>query len=476
MKFMDLPSLGLPAGSLTIWRAHAPDLSGSPWATDPRRASHGQEARITDALETTGEGDPSPSWLGCTFDLPAELDDNAFATALRHWTDRHETLRSHLTRCKPNTALQRKTLPPGVVGIHHSKVGGFTDGRILARYLETLFDREASPLNWPAYVCATICHATATTVCLAADHSVTDGDSTLRIPHEIHALYTTALALLSDKPPPAPLPPVASYLDFAEAERTAAAVLTTEHKSIVRWQQFVTDAGGRLPTFPLPVGKASNALATQPGGYAELLNASDAHAFERVCRAAGGDSFSGLLACLAKVGHEITGSNAFRTMIPFHTRMDSSRFSLGWYVGMGPMAFRLSATDSFIEAVRAAVAGLDGVKDLAQIPLPRVAELLGYPLRDPFMVSYSDFRRTPGARHWNAWRAAVLRSRSTDPEEVCLWAGRGRDGLVVSYRHPATDLAGIAVPRYVARAKQLLVSVARTTCWPSAPATGEHGP
>jgi mycolipenoyl-CoA---2-(long-chain-fatty acyl)-trehalose mycolipenoyltransferase / long-chain-acyl-CoA---trehalose acyltransferase len=114
------------------------------------------------------------------------------------------------------------------------------------------------------------------------------------------------------------------------------------------------------------------------------------------------------------------------------------------------------------------------VKDLAQVPMPRVAELLGQPLRDPFMVSYSDFRRTPGARHWNTWRTVVLRSRCTDPDEVCLWIVRGRDGLVVSYRHPATDQAGIAVPHYVARAKQLLVSVASTSHWPTAPTDGEH--
>lgn len=482
MKFTDLPSLSLSPGRLTVWRARAPRMSDATWAADPRPASHVQEAHITYALEAAGEGPLPPSWLGCAFDLPAELDADAFATALRGWIDRHETLRSHLTLSSRSThsthstgsgRLQRKTLPTGAVSIHPSTAGDFTDGRELARYLEELFDDEAAPLDWPGYLCATISRPEATTVCLAADHTLMDGYSTLLTAYEIHTLYAAARATHDGKHTPRPLPPTSSYLDFAEAERTAADALSADHESIVRWRRFVTEAGDRLPAFPVPVGDVSGSPAAQPGGYAELLDASAAHAFDQVCRAAGGDAFSGLLACLAKLGHEITGSDEFRTMAPFHTRTGPSRSSIGWYVGMGPVAFRLSATDSFAEALRSAVSGLEGVKDLARIPFPRVAELLGRPLHDPFMVSYADLRRAPGSRHWNIWRTVILRSRSTDPDDVYLWIQRTHDGLSVSYRHPATDSAVIAVPQYVARTKHLLACVASTARWPATPHTGD---
>lgn len=294
-----------------------------------------------------------------------------------------------------------------------------------------------------------------------------DGYSLLLTAYEIQTLYAVALAASTGEPVPFPLPPTASYLDFAAAERNAADTLTTDHESIVRWRRFVTEAGGCLPAFPVPVSDVSGRPAAQPGGYAELLDASTTHAFDRVCRAAGGDSFSGLLACLAKVGQEITGSDSFRTMAPFHTRAGLSRSAIGFYVGMSPIAFPLDAADSFAEAVRSAVSGLDGVKELAQIPFPRVTELLGQALHDPFMVSYGDLRRAPGARNWNTWRTAMLRSRSTDPDDVYFWFIRTHDGLFVSYRHPATDAAEIAVPQYVARTRHLLASVASTGCWPT---------
>ncbi|MFK4099850.1 hypothetical protein ACI2L1_07170 [Streptomyces sp. NPDC019531] len=43
---------------------------------------------------------------------------------------------------------------------------------------------------------------------------------------------------------------------------------------------------------------------------------------------------------------------------------------------------------------------------------------------------------------------------------------RTHDGLSVSYRHPATGPAGVAVPHYVARAQHLLTSVTTAGHWP----------
>ncbi|WP_018240248.1 condensation domain-containing protein [Ensifer sp. BR816] len=453
-------------------------MSEAIWAADLRRASHVQEAHIANALEAAGEASLPPSWLGTVFDLPAELDADAFAAALCDWTDRHEALRSDLSlppRSTPGGRLHRRTLPPRAVSIHRSAAADFTDGRRLARYLEDLFDAEVGPLGWPAYICATISRPKATTVCLAADHILMDGYSICTTAYEIHTLYDAALAARDGKTVPPALPPAASYLDFAEAERTEADMLTADDESIARWRHFLAEAGGCLPEFPVPVSDVSGSSAAQPSGYIELLDATAAHAFDTVCRKAGGDTFSGLLACLAKAGHEISGSGEFRTMVPFHTRTTPFRSSIGWYVGMGPVAFPLAATDSFSKAVNRAASNLDWSRNLARIPIPRVADLLGQPLRDPFMVSYMDLRRTPGARDWNTWQVLTLRSRSTDPDEVCLWIVRTFGGLAANYRHPASGPAGIAVPDYMARTKHIVASVASTACWPGTPhRTGDH--
>ena len=467
MKITDMSSFNLPPGRLTVWRACAPCMTDAAWGSDGRRASYVQEAHLTYARETAAAGALPPSWLGCAFDLPAELDADAFATALCDWINRHENLRSHLApsaHAMPRGALQRRTLPVEAVHVTSGTEGDFTDGRALTQYLEDLFDRETSPLGWPAYVFATVSRPDATTVLIATDHVLTDGYSTLRSAHEIHTLYTAALTTHDGKPA---LPPVTvSYPDFAEAERSTADALTAEHESIVRWRRFVTEAGGRLPVFPVPVSDTSGSPAAQPCGYIKLLDEPAARAFDYACRQAGGDSFSGLLACLAKVGHDSAGTSEFRTMSPFTTCADSSR-SIGWYVGMGPIAFRLTSTDSFAIVLRSAIAALDGVKALACIPMSRVEQLLGMPLCDPFMVSYSDFRRMPGARHWNTWRTVILRSRTNAPDDVYFWVFRTHDGLFINYRHPATHQAYVAVPDYVARTKHLMASVASTARWPS---------
>lgn len=469
MKFSDIPSLGMPPGRLTVWRATASPAAG--WAADPRPVSHVQEAHIAYAMASAEDGPLPPSWLGIAFDLPPALDPDAFAGALRDWTDRHESLRSRLLPPPDSSAspFRRETLPAGAATVRGTECGEFTDGRELALRIEELFDREAGPLGWPGYVCATVARPDATTVHLAADHSLMDGYSVLLVAAEIHTLYAAALRA-SDGP--APLPPAASHLDFAAAERAAADALSTDDDVIVRWRRFLTETGGSLPEFPVPVNDVSGSPGAQPGGFSVLLDAPATRAFDQACRAAGGDTFSGLLACLARVGHETTGEREFRTMAPFHTRTDAYRSALGWYVGMAPISFPLTAPESFEETLRSAVSGLDGVKELAQVPFSRVMELLGESLRDPFMISYMDLRLTPGARDWNAWRTVTLRGRSTDPDEVCFWILRTRDGLSVSYRHPATGLAGIAVPHYVTRLRQLLAAVADSGRWPVAPEGG----
>nr|WP_238987338.1 condensation domain-containing protein [Cupriavidus taiwanensis] len=411
-----------------------------------------------------------PSWLACRFDLPGEFNAVAFTEALRGWVTRHEALRSQFIvapSAPPGERFLRTTLPADAVRIRRSAAADFTDGRKLARYLENLFDREVLAIGWPGYLLATVSRPQATTVYVAADHTLMDCYSIFHTTYEIQQLYasahastrSTAASILPEQPP--------SYLDFAEAERTASGALNAEHESIARWRSFISESGGQMPQFPVSVSEATGSPAAQPSGYTELFNASDALSFGRVCRTVEGNSFAGLLACLAKVGQEFSSSNVFRTMVPVNTQTERFQFSIGWYVGMGPVAFPIKRTDSFAEVVRSAVAGLDGLRDLARIPLPRVAELLGQPLRDPFMVSYMDLRHTPGASNWNTWGTTVFRSRCTDPDEVFFWFIRTHDGFHVSYRHPATELAGIAVPHYVERTKAILRSVASNGDWPA---------
>ncbi|MEQ9743803.1 condensation domain-containing protein [Pectobacterium actinidiae] len=465
MKFINMPSLTLPPGRLTVWRTEAPPMSDARWVRDRRRASCIQEASIMGALEEQREGRASASWLSCTFTLPEPLDQAAFTKALCHWTDRHETLRSHLRLSATPTAhtqLERLTLETAAIKVDASFIGHFSNTGDLVHQLEQLFNDSVSPLNWPGYLFTTIQHATATTVCVAVDHTLIDGYSLFELPAEFSLLYHAAISADNT---PLTLLPAASYLDFAEAERSASEALTADHEGIIRWQRFVNKSGGHLPPFPIPLDRPENPLIAQHSGHIMVMNKNDANAFSRICRAASGDTFSGLLACLAKSVHDKIGQCEFRTMIPCQTQSGNRKPSMGWYVGMSPFACRIDGSSPFSSALAHAVTGLKGIKTLAQIPITRVAELINQPLRDPFMISYMDMRRTPGSRHWSEWQVATAYCTSVDPEEVCLWFIRTHDGLFLNYRHPASEQASHVISQYLAQTRKRLDSVVSTGCW-----------
>lgn len=465
MKFTDMPSLHLPPGRLTVWRAEAPPMSDARWVRDERRASCIQEASIMGALEEQRQGRTSASWLSCTFTMPVVLNQAAFSTAVCHWVDRHETLRSHLRLSATPTAhthLERLTLETTAIKVIASFIGHFSKTSEMAHYLERLFNDSVSPLNWPGYLFTTIEHAEATTVCVAVDHTLIDGYSLFELPAEFSLLYHAAIS--ADNPPLA-LPPATSYLDFAEAERRASETLTADHEGIIRWKHFVDESGGYLPPFPIPLDRPENPLTAQRGGHITLMNKNEANTFSRICRSAGGDTFSGLLACLAKAAHEKTGQREFRTMIPCQTQSGSRQPSMGWYVGMSPFSCRIDSSSPFSTTLAHAVTGLKGIKALAQIPITRVAELINQPLRDPFMISYMDIRRILGSRHWSEWQVATSYSTSVDPEEVCLWFTRTHEGLFLNYRHPASEQASRVISQYLDQTRTLLAAIVRTTCW-----------
>ncbi|WP_220087357.1 hypothetical protein, partial [Lonsdalea populi] len=292
MKLTDISTLNLPAGSLTAWRVRGPSVTNENWVKDSRRASYLQEASILGALDDRDNNRSTFSWLGCAFDMPADLNASAFMTAIRQWVDRHETLRSDLIPVGAARRLARMTLKPGAVEVCPSEVGDFSDAQSLANSLEALFDREVTPLHWPGYLFTTLSHVNATTVCLAVDHTLIDGYSLVQIPWEIHTLYAAALSASETSAAQPVLPPVASYLDFAEAERKASEALTSSHEDILRWKTFVAEGDGHLPSFPLPLGAVGDGLTEQPSGHAKVLDKNDAHTFAQICRSAGGDIFS----------------------------------------------------------------------------------------------------------------------------------------------------------------------------------------
>ncbi|MGY2986360.1 MULTISPECIES: condensation domain-containing protein [unclassified Bradyrhizobium] len=419
-------------GRLMVWRVSVPDPVS--WRTDPRRPSHVQE----DHLRFAHDG--LPGWLGTAFDLPGEFNSAALTKSILGWVDRHEALRSRLV--KDGSAIRRVTIDPGAAALENTVVDDCADPDEIAQLLEELFDAETKPLTWPAYVFVTITRPTSTSLILACDHSVSDAYSIALVPYEIRELYTAAILGVAPE-----LAQVSSYLDHAESERERLSDLTDDHPAIAHWRALIDANGGQLPDFPLPLGAPEGTL--QRTGRMWLLDAAQASEFDRGCRSQGGNATTGLFACLALAGKTLADQQEFLAVAPFHTRYDlRSMRSVGWYVGMSPVSFRLAGT--LPQLLRAARLELKRAKKTAQVPFPKAMELLGTALRDRFMVSYMDNRTVPGSDLWPQWRTRFLISRSSDACETYLWISRWQDGISVHFRHPGSALARTAVDDYLA--------------------------
>ncbi|MEU9734334.1 condensation domain-containing protein [Streptomyces sp. NPDC048002] len=471
MKFIDIEDLEVLPGRLAVWRPTAPLLpDNSGWAPDPRPASHLQQAYLTDVLRhPTG-----PSWLATAFELPGPLDTSALRRALLNWIDRHETLRSRLTPHGTGDPprLRRTTLRPGAADVRRTVHGDFVDAPGLTARVERILDSGTDPLSWPSFVFLTVERPLSTTLLLGFDHHDVDGYSIFRIAGEIQELYGAARR--GHEPA---LEPVGAYPDFAETERAEAAALGEGHPTVALWRDSLAGTGGELPGFIMPLLAPEAARAVRQTGACEwLLDAEEAHAFDLACRARDGTFFSGVLACLALAARERAGLRTFRAAVPFHTRRESRhREAMGWYVGIAPVGVPVPDPDDFGRVLKEATQSIGRARPLADVPLPRVAELLGRDLRVRFMVSYMDLRHIPGSTRWLRWRATALRSRRVGTREVCLWVMRNHEGCYVSYRFPTSRTDRNAVLRYLAEFRHRMRRVAEPPTGPTIPCDATEG-
>nr|WP_296772475.1 condensation domain-containing protein [Rhodococcus sp. (in: high G+C Gram-positive bacteria)] len=464
MEFTELADYPVPAGTLTEWipsvgpHAATPALAG--WQPDERPTSYVHEAHLRASLASPRRG--RESWLGAAFEILGPLDKPAFRAAVLAWIDRHESMRSHAAIDEESGDLSRVTAAEGAIDIWQVEQERCEHSSDVFEHLHYLFDEYTSPLAWPAYAFVTLEPLAAAdngrvTVFFAADHSIIDGLSTVLVAHEITALYAEA----KDNTP-AQLFEAGSYLDFGVSERRVHAELAHTHDAVVTWQKFLQDGSGQFPAFPLDIGEPNDQSAAQGGLSAWVLDADRADAFSIACRKTGNSLFSGLLGALAVAGTELSGNTEFRTITPVHTR-DQPHWvsSLGWFVGLCPLAFDIEGLDSFGAVVAKATEQVTSTKPIARVPLDRVFAALGASAKPRFVVSFMDVRFAPMAENWHDWNARALRSKQYD-HDVYIWINRTPRGINIAARYPNTETATSNVHQYVGAVRRLLDEVVDT--------------
>ncbi|MFI6166381.1 condensation domain-containing protein [Nocardia sp. NPDC051052] len=462
MEFTELTECPLRDGRIVEWLPTAA-TKWSDWPRDPRAISFNQEQHLKNMLERRRQCVPTQSWLGQVFRFDLALDERAWAEAVDAWIDRHEVLRTHVAiesdRCT------RYTLPRGGVRTRRREPGTRMATRSPRQYIQRVLDNSTSPRHWPAYLFITIDHGDAFTVVFGGDHGLMDGYSVVQVAAELHVLYSAANGS------GAALPAVGSYLDFGERERLAALAATAADPAVGVWREFFATATGEPSTgapgaktlgtiatvFPLDAGPAAAAQVAQRTLAVHLL---DEHQAERVSlftHELGQGFNAALLAAFAAAANELAQTHDFRTVLPVHTRMHPEwAHAFGWFVGLRPFHLNSEGVTGLRRLIELAGQDLRRCRDGADIPFPRVCELLGRRPRTSFLLSYMDIRSLPAADRWAAWDARCLRSRSYSTDECYFWLVRGPLGVTLSARFPGTASAAREVQQIVARLRALL--------------------
>ncbi|BDH58737.1 condensation domain-containing protein [Tsukamurella sp. PLM1] len=399
-----------------------------------------------------GGGAPG-TWLCGVFDVPGPVDEDALRDAFQRLVDGHATLRSEFSVSDDDARTVRRAvyLEGGIhVGRPVTAPGsGSEDDEDVAGLLRDRLDAHCRPLRFPNYVLAAISRPDTSTIVCGFDHVHVDALSLAIAIDEVAAAYAGG--------PHAPRTVGAGgaggagHLDYCREEADAAQVDPHDPR-LAEWVEFLADAGGHAPEFPLDLGVPIGETAPQYSDEVRLLDAAEADDFSAAAARSGGTTYAGLLTALALATHAAGGSDLLPLTFPAHTRHDERyRRALGWFVTSAPIT--VSVHDAgrpadprtiFDRTVADTARELRHALELAEVPLRQViaATAGGYRPRrqDVFMASYLDYRRiAPAANAFGSNRTHV--SNVTRCDDVQLWFSRTDDGIAVRTRHPDTPQA-----------------------------------
>ncbi|WP_024805685.1 condensation domain-containing protein [Nocardia sp. BMG51109] len=456
-------------GRLTTWVATPESLARAAQApVHPAPPSHQQEQYLQLA-DRHSEADFRFSGLCLvTAEIPlGDLDQEAMTRAINAFLMRHDTFRTWFSLASGGV-VRRHLVDAGAVDFAPVDYGLIDDPEAIRQHVQKT---TPGPLQWDCFTFGVIEHGESTTVYLAADHLHTDGLGQYLSCYDLAHLYAAEVGEEVDE-----LPPAASYLDYCTMERGYTAQLTPASLGVRKWLELIRGNDGRLPSFPLNLGRRSDVYNRSAHRSIELLSEEEALRFEQHCRDNEAEFIGGVFAAAALAERELVGSDYYFGMTPISTRTSApERASVGWYVTLVPVAFPVGPTTSFERAATIAQRAYENGIRLGPTTFHRVLELLpadseiqagpGHP--NP-MISYVDARDFIGSEFFGEVTGGIYANRAAS-EEVLIWVNRFPSGTSLSVIYPDTPVAHESVERYVAAMSAVFERALRQSA-PPAPA------
>lgn len=448
-------------GRLTSWIASPASVARARLApAHPAPPSHQQEQYLRLADQHRAADFRYSGLCLVTAEIPAgDLNRDAMTRAINAFLLRHDTFRTWF-RIGEGGAIERHLVPETDVEFVPVDCGRVDDPHTVREHVQKT---TPGPFDWDCFTFGTIEREESTTVYLAVDHLHTDGFGQYLSGFDLALLYTREVW---DEAPDM-LASAASYLDYCTAERAYTAQMTLASPGVRKWLELIRGNEGRLPTFPLDLGKRADVYNRSAHRTVTLFDEAAAARFERRCRADGAEFVGGIFAAAALTEHELADSDYYFGMTPVSTRSSAAeRASVGWYVTLLPVAFPLAAT-SFDRVVKLAQHAYENGLRLAPTSFQRVVELLpadsDLDLRPGWscpMISYVDARELLGNEFFDMAGCGLYANRAAS-EQVLIWINRLATETTLSVIYPDTPVAHSSVERYVARLAAIFRAAAR---------------
>jgi len=477
MKIDFLHNWAPAAGRVLQIRPTAAALAAAGEApVSPGIASFLQQDHLDAYRRTVASGGTHRAWTGTASHQSGALDELALAGALRRFVLRHEGLRTWFDLS--GEATVRRLVDAEDVVFEAVELDTAPSADAWAdeweQYVVGLADDVCRPDSWPPFLLLAVAREDGWSWLWACDHAFTDGASQLMVPAELANAYAQETGA-----PALELPPAASFVDYAAAERERAGTYGLESPELLGWLDIMKRHDYRLPHFPLDLGLEPGETAPVVLRETDALLGDEVDAFEQLCRASGGRFLSGVFATLARTERRLTGTDRYLAATVVGTRAGDTLMSHGWFCNFAPVDFAVG-DEPFGVTVAAAEEAYGVTKQLATMPVHVAlgALLLSglatmEQLGSPQLVSYLDLRKFPGAGT-EAYDRGQHFTGVGRTANASLWINREPRRLQLGGQTPDTAQAQTAVDTFFATVRSVLEDALAEASEGGAVGAGHH--
>ena len=401
MRLTNVAHLRLPFGRL--------------WGYDVSASDLGRQLPVSfDQRIHVGAGARPGSWMALSIRLPAQVSRESLADAWLAVIARHGTLR---TAFVPG--------PDGDPQLHEIDIGPgrwvehqIAEGQAVNDALQAVLNATCSSYQRPSHRLCVLETVAGLTVVIAADHAHVDMWSMLVLARDL-------LSTLSGRT--SSLGPAPAFVEHTQAllDRPTAPDYVRD-----RWAHIISDSGGVMPRFPLPLGESG--MHPERVEVRDVFDVDDGAAFSAQARNDGVSTLALAVVAMTAVTLELAAA-PLRAVFPVHSRYEEIwHDSVGWFI-----------TNSVLEsAVAEPRAAADAVKEAVQLGSWPLADVLapwgGMPMAPGmFAISWLDQRKLP-VRIDAAGLDAQYVSASIHTDGVMLWFIQDQSGLHLRCRYPDT--------------------------------------